>query len=354
MQVTVARPSVTVASTSVRKNWMYGTSAISASQERITAARPRIGGAAGCTHTTPSSSAQTLGHRVEVCPLEGCVEVRVHGEHLVEAVRHRPLPSGADPGGDPHGVARPGARRAPARTRRPRRPRASTGRPRRRRARAAAAGSPSLIGQQRAQERLARGADDHREARARAASRDAAARSSCGRRSSRSRSPGRGPAGPAAMPALSAAAARAASSAPTSSIRSSYDAPLLHRHRVATPVHGDVGDPEVRRPCPASPSSARPPETSLTSEAPASTAAPGHLGAHRVDADHGARRAQRADTTGSTRSSSSVTLGRSAPGRVDSPPTSTRSAPAASTARPWSIAAAEARATCRRRRTSPG
>src|SRR4029079_9295165 len=42
-QVTGASPPVTLASTSVRKNWMYGASAISASHERITAARPRIG-----------------------------------------------------------------------------------------------------------------------------------------------------------------------------------------------------------------------------------------------------------------------------------------------------------------------
>ena len=43
--------------------------------------------------------------------------------------------------------------------------------------------------------------------------------------------------------------------------------------------------------------------------------------------------------TGTTRRSSSSSLGRSAPGRVDSPPTSTTLAPAATRDRPWAIAA---------------
>src|SRR6478752_1771773 len=81
--------------------------------------------------------------------------------------------------------------------------------------------------------------------------------------------------------------------------------------------------------------SARPPETSLTMEAPASTAARA-TEARIVSTETTAPSAARAVTTGR---SSSSTDGRSAPGRVDSPPTSTMSAPAASTSRPCAMAA---------------
>src|SRR6478672_6091820 len=84
--------------------------------------------------------------------------------------------------------------------------------------------------------------------------------------------------------------------------------------------------------------SARPPETSLTMEAPASTAARA-TEARIVSMDTTAPSAASAVTTGTTRRSSSSTDGRSAPGLVDSPPTSTMSAPAATTSRPCAMAA---------------
>src|SRR6478752_7000600 len=84
--------------------------------------------------------------------------------------------------------------------------------------------------------------------------------------------------------------------------------------------------------------SARPPETSLTMEAPASTAARA-TEARIVSTDTTAPSAASAVTTGTTRRSSSSTDGRSAPGLVDSPPTSTMSAPAATTSRPCAMAA---------------
>src|SRR6478735_11541444 len=83
--------------------------------------------------------------------------------------------------------------------------------------------------------------------------------------------------------------------------------------------------------------SASPPLTSLTREAPASSAAAA-TSARIVSTDTGAS-APRASTTGMTRRSSSAVLGRSAPGRVDSPPTSSRSAPWATSSRPCATAA---------------
>src|SRR6478735_1153750 len=84
--------------------------------------------------------------------------------------------------------------------------------------------------------------------------------------------------------------------------------------------------------------SARPPETSLTMAAPASTAARA-TEARIVSTETTAPSAASAVTSGTTRRSSSSTDGRSAPGLVDSPPTSTMSAPAAMTSRPCAMAA---------------
>ena len=86
--------------------------------------------------------------------------------------------------------------------------------------------------------------------------------------------------------------------------------------------------------------SARPPLTSLTSVAPASTAWRGDLRAHRVDGHHDVRRRRAPRRPGGRGAAPPATLGRSAPGRVDSPPTSTRSAPSAASARPCATAAA--------------
>ncbi len=79
--------------------------------------------------------------------------------------------------------------------------------------------------------------------------------------------------------------------------------------------------------------SARPPLTSLTSTAPAATAASA-TEARMVSTDTTTPSAARPRTTGTTRRSSSSSGTREAPGRVDSPPTSTRSAPSAARSRP--------------------
>lgn len=85
--------------------------------------------------------------------------------------------------------------------------------------------------------------------------------------------------------------------------------------------------------------SARPPLTSLTSTAPASTARRA-TDARIVSTETTTPCEARPRTTGTTRRSSSSSSTRVAPGRVDSPPTSTRSAPWAASSRPCSTAAA--------------
>ena len=84
--------------------------------------------------------------------------------------------------------------------------------------------------------------------------------------------------------------------------------------------------------------SASPPETSLTSTAPASSAAAATSG-RIVSTETATPSAASARITGTTRSSSSATSGRVAPGRVDSPPMSSRSAPSSRSAAPCAIAA---------------
>ena len=73
--------------------------------------------------------------------------------------------------------------------------------------------------------------------------------------------------------------------------------------------------------------SASPPETSLTISAPASTAARAVDRVHGVDADADAPARRARATTGMTRRCSSSGSTGVAPGRVDSPPTSTSAAP---------------------------
>src|SRR5690606_8841424 len=72
--------------------------------------------------------------------------------------------------------------------------------------------------------------------------------------------------------------------------------------------------------------SASPPETSLTTATPASSAAAA-TAARVVSTLMGTPAAAKSRITGSTRAISVSASTRSAPGRVDSPPTSTRSAP---------------------------
>ncbi len=88
--------------------------------------------------------------------------------------------------------------------------------------------------------------------------------------------------------------------------------------------------------------SARPPLTSLTISAPASSAADA-ISARMVSMLTTAPAATRPRTTGSTRPDSSSALTRCAPGRVDSPPTSTMSAPSCTSDMPWVMAASGSR-----------
>ena len=78
-------------------------------------------------------------------------------------------------------------------------------------------------------------------------------------------------------------------------------------------------------------------DTSLTREAPARSAASATAG-FIVSIETRTAPAS-ASTTGMTRASSSSWGTGSAPGRVDSPPTSTMSAPSATNWRPWVTAA---------------
>jgi hypothetical protein len=80
-------------------------------------------------------------------------------------------------------------------------------------------------------------------------------------------------------------------------------------------------------------SSARPPDTSLIPAAPAATAARA-TSARMVSTVTAAPARLSSVITGSTRDSSTSKSGRTAPGRVDSPPTSSTSAPCSSNASP--------------------
>src|SRR5690606_36081546 len=84
--------------------------------------------------------------------------------------------------------------------------------------------------------------------------------------------------------------------------------------------------------------SASPPETSLTTTAPAASAAAA-TAARVVSTLTGTPAAANSVITGTTRRISVAASTRSAPGRVDSPPTSIRSAPCARSSIPCAIAA---------------
>ena len=89
--------------------------------------------------------------------------------------------------------------------------------------------------------------------------------------------------------------------------------------------------------------SARPADTSLTTDAPAAIAAAA-TAAFVVSMLTGTPElVASAATTGNTRARSSASVTGSAPGRVDSPPTSSTSAPSAANASPWRIAASGSR-----------
>src|SRR5699024_9068201 len=87
--------------------------------------------------------------------------------------------------------------------------------------------------------------------------------------------------------------------------------------------------------------SARPPETSLSIDAPAARACRATT-ARVVSTEIGVPDPASSRMTAEMRRISSSASIRSAPGRVDSPPTSIMSAPAAIKSRPWSIAASRA------------
>ena len=98
-------------------------------------------------------------------------------------------------------------------------------------------------------------------------------------------------------------------------------------------IHGTFADATVL----AMAGSASPPDTSLTTDAPASTAAAA-TAARVVSMLTGTPSATSSRMTGSTRAFSTSASTRPAPGRVDSPPTSTRSAPASRMPMPWATA----------------
>ena len=106
---------------------------------------------------------------------------------------------------------------------------------------------PSVVGQQRAEEGLPAGADQHRAAERDAARRGARAAPSCARPSWRTRGPGRGrPARRRRPQRRRPRRAGATSSAQTSATTSPYAACALHVGAVAAPVHDDVRHAAVR------------------------------------------------------------------------------------------------------------
>mmetsp|Transcript_17375 Transcript_17375/g.58457 ORF Transcript_17375/g.58457 Transcript_17375/m.58457 type:complete len:264 (-) Transcript_17375:334-1125(-) len=141
-------------------------------------------------------------------------------------------------------------------------------------------------------------------------------------------------------PAACAAASRPASSPLTSATTSSYCAseaivagsPRMCISTAGKPSRATVGS--ISR-------SIAPPLTSLTTRAP-SAASSAATAAQLVSTEIGARsgEARRACTTGAARRSSSSGETATAPGRVDTAPTSIMSAPAASSSRACAVAAA--------------
>ena len=127
-----------------------------------------------------------------------------------------------------------------------------------------------------------------------------------------------------------AASTRARSSSPTSRDDVVVVRLVLHRARRAAHVHRDEHGAARRRRRRSMSGSAVPPDTSLTIAAPASSAARGDAAFVGVDADRhagvgGERRARPAGPGAALRRRRPA----SAPGRVDSPPTSSTAAPAA-------------------------
>ena len=167
--------------------------------------------------------------------------------------------------------------------------------------------------------------------------------------SSRSRCPGRGRRAPRGSPAATAASSRSSRNDATSSTTSSYRGADLHRARLPLHVHEADDTHPRRRRAPARSGSPRRAVTSFTSMAPELDGSAGDVGLRGVDRDRLSRGAPR--RTGTTRRSSSSAVTPSAPGRVDSPPTSTRAAPSASSASAPSRPHLAGRG-CRRRRRS--
>ena len=130
---------------------------------------------------------------------------------------------------------------------------------------------------------------------------------------------------------------------------------VLHRARLTLHVHRDVARHRASATTSSMSGSARPAETSLTTVAPASSAAAATAALRGVDADGHPGLGRRARlTTGSTRRSSSASVTGSAPGRVDSPPTSSTSAPVGDAARGRARPRRRRRGSGHRRRTSQG
>lgn len=141
-----------------------------------------------------------------------------------------------------------------------------------------------------------------------------------------------------AMPPATTASTRAWSSATTSATTSAYTARLFMswlkpRQCMTTKGASVAATTGIMF------GSARPPLTSLTSNAPAATACSATR-ARMVSTETVTPSEARPRTTGTTRRSSSSSSTREAPGRVDSPPTSTRSAPSVTRSRPRLTAAA--------------
>ena len=218
-------------------------------------------------------------------------------------------------------------------------------------------GGPQLagrVGQQRAQEALAAGGDQHRVAELVQPLRAGRARPSSGRRSWRSRCPGRPRSAPGATPAASAASSRSRSSVDHVGDHVAVAGVLLHLARSA-PASASA---RRRRPSGATvgsiSSSASPPETSLTSTAPASTAASATAARIVSTETHDAVGGQRASRPAAPGRAPPAALGPPAPraGSTRRPRRRgrRRRRPAGGRARP----PAPGRGSGRRRRTSPG